>query len=204
MNPDTPLVLALIVVNVVVSIFGFQATGAKDDRFVFVPYRFARGGNVLGMVLSHFAHADWNHLLVNMFALWMFGPIIERRLGPVALLIVYVASGLLATAATFAIRRHDPRFRALGASGSTTGVLFAAIVLRPQMQLSLLFLPIMVPAPVFAIAYILVSTYVMGRKGSRICHEAHVGGALAGLVVGGLLSPHGFGPLLDRIHRLFS
>ena len=191
-------------VRVVVSMFAFQATGAKHDRFVFIPYQVARGQNVAGAFLSHLSHADFSHLFVNMFALWTFGPIVERRLGPSGLLIVYIGAAALATAATFMIRKHDPRFRALGASGSTAGVLFAAIVLKPQMRLSLLFLPIMIPAPVFAIAYVLVSSYVMGRQGSRICHEAHVGGALGGLVLGGLLSPHGFGPLVQSIHRLLS
>src|SRR5438552_1985673 len=121
--------------------FGFRASGPKRDRFVFIPYRFARGENVQGMLLSHLSHADGNHLMVNMLALLMFGPVIERHLGAMSLLVVYVAAGAIATAATFLARKHDPRFRSLGASGSTAGVLFAAIVLRPRMQLSLLFLP---------------------------------------------------------------
>jgi membrane associated rhomboid family serine protease len=142
--------------------------------------------------------------MVNMLALFMFGPVVERHLGPLSLLVVYVAAGALATATTFLLRKHDPRFRSLGASGSTAGVLFAAIVLQPQMRLTLLFLPIAVPAPLFAILYIVISSYLMGRRGSRICHEAHVGGALAGLAIGGLLSPHGFGPLLAHIHHMLS
>jgi membrane associated rhomboid family serine protease len=200
----TPIVLSLVAVNVVVSLLGFLARGRGRDAFVFVPYRVARGDGVLGMVLSHFAHADVSHLFVNMLALVSFGPILEVYLGPAALLVVYVAAGVLATATTFVLRRHDPRFRSLGASGSTAGVLFAAIVLRPQMQLSLFFLPILVPAPVFAVLYVLLSSYFMGRTGSRICHEAHVGGAVAGLVLGGLLSPHGFAPLVERIQRLLA
>lgn len=200
----TPVVLALIAANVVVSMLAFRASGAERDQFVFIPYRFARGENVQGMLLSHLSHSDGNHLVVNMLALLVFGPIIEQRLGPLSLLVVYVAAGALATAMTFLVRKHDPRFRSLGASGSTAGVLLAAIVLRPQMRLSLFFLPISVPAPLFALVYIVVSSHLMGRSGSRICHEAHVGGALAGLAIGGLLSPHGFGPLLERIHHMLS
>jgi membrane associated rhomboid family serine protease len=142
--------------------------------------------------------------MVNMLALYMFGPVIERTLGALSLLLVYVAAGAFATAATFLLRKNDPRFRSLGASGSTAGVLFAAIVLRPQMRLSLLFLPVSVPAPLFAVLYVVASSYLMGRKGSRICHEAHVGGALAGLVIGGLLSPHGFAPLLKSVQHMLS
>lgn len=202
MPPTSPVVLAIIAANVVVSLFAFRAHGAERDRFVFIPHRFARGENVLGMLLSHLSHADWGHLAVNMVALVMFSPIIERHLGAPALLIVYVGAGAIATAATFVLRRHDPRFRSLGASGSTAGVLFAAIVVQPQMRLSLLFLPIPVPAPVFAVAYLVASSFLMGREGSRTCHEAHVGGALAGLIIGALLAPHGLGPLLSRVHHL--
>jgi membrane associated rhomboid family serine protease len=198
------MVLVLIAANVVVSMFAFQASGEDRERFVFIPNRFARGDNVQGMLLSHLSHADMNHLLVNMLALYMFGPILERGLGASSLLIVYLASGAIATAATFVLRKSDPRFRSLGASGSTAGVLFAAIVLRPQMRLSLLFLPVLVPAPLFAILYVVLSSYFMGRKGARVCHEAHVGGALAGLVIGALLSPHGFAPLLERIRQMLS
>jgi len=203
--PDvSPVTLVLIAVNVVVSMLGFRATGADRDGFVFIPYRVARGENLRGMWLSHLSHADGNHLMVNMLALWFFGPVVEQHLGPVQLLIVYVASGALATTAIFVLRRRDPRFRALGASGSIAGVLFAAIVLRPEMNLSLMFLPIPIPAPIFAVLYLALSSFFMGRKGSRVCHEAHIGGAVAGTAIAAVLAPHGLAPLMARLVRLVS
>lgn len=202
MSTSTPVTYALIALNVIVSVFGFMAQGEQRDGFVFIPSRFARGQNVQGMFLSHFSHADAGHLAMNMIALWGFAPILELSLGPASLLLVYVAAGVVATTSIFLLRRKDRRFRALGASGSVAGVLFAAIVLRPQMRLSLMLLPIPVPAPIFAVLYIVLSSWFMGRQGSRICHEAHVGGALAGLIIGGMLAPHGFAPLLYRIHHL--
>ena len=201
---SSPVTLVLIAINVVVSILGFGARGTRRDDFVFIPSRVARGRNVLGMFLSHFAHADSGHLLLNMMGLYFFGPVIETALGPAALLVIYVIAGALATAAIFALRHKDIGFRALGASGSVAGVLFAAIVVRPAMDLFLLFIPIPVPAPIFAVIYVALSSYFMGRQGSRICHEAHVGGALAGALMAGLLAPHGFAPLLHRVKELIS
>lgn len=198
------LTFALIALNVVVSLVGFNATGAKRDQFVFIPYRFARGQNIVGMLLSHLSHADAGHLIVNMIGLYYFGPVVERRLGSAAFLLIYVLSGVVATTAIFLIRRHDPRFRALGASGSTAGVLFAAIVLQPTMSLFLMFLPVPIPGPIFAVLYIALSSFFMGRQGARVCHEAHVGGALAGLLIAGLLAPHGFAPLIRQISHLLS
>jgi membrane associated rhomboid family serine protease len=110
----------------------------------------------------------------------------------------------VATASILAIRSNNPSFRALGASGSIAGVLFTAIVLRPEMDLFLMFLPIPIPAPVFAVLYIALSTYLMGRQGSRVCHEAHVGGAIAGVVLGALLAPRGLSPLIERVLGLIS
>lgn len=199
-----PVTLFLIGVNVVISILGFRASGNDRNRFVFSPYRFKRGKGTTGMLLSHFSHADPGHLFLNMLGLWFFGPVLEAGLGPLSLALIYVVSGLTATAAIFAIRRDDPRFSALGASGSIAGVLFAAIVLRPDMDLFLLFIPIPIPAPIFAILYIALSTHFMGRQSSRICHEAHIGGALAGTVLGVLLAPYGIVPLLSRLQGFFS
>jgi membrane associated rhomboid family serine protease len=200
----TPVTLVLIAINVVVSMLGFRATGADRDRFVFIPNRVANGENIQGMLLSHLSHADAGHLMVNMLGLLFFGPVVERTFGSLPFLFIYVASGAAATAAIFLIRRNNPRFRALGASGSIAGVLFAAIVIRPDMNLSLMFLPIPVPAPLFAVLYIGISSYFAGRPGSRICHEAHIGGALAGATLAALMAPRGLAPLVARVLRLVS
>lgn len=195
--------LLLIAVNVIVSLMGFrEADGPRRDDFVFIPSRVARGQNVKGMLLSHFSHADAGHLLVNMLGLYFFGPVLERGLGSVQLLLIYVIAAAAADAAIFTIRRNDRTFRVLGASGSIAGVLFAAIVLNPYMNVGLLFIPIPIPGPIFAVLYLLLSTYFMGQHGSRVCHEAHIGGAVAGALLGALLAPHGLTPLIQRITHL--
>jgi membrane associated rhomboid family serine protease len=199
-----PITLALIAINVAISLVAFSQASRNSQRFVFIPHRVARGENLSGLLLSHFSHADGGHLIVNMLGIYFFGPVLERGLGPTALVLIYVASGVFASLAVFIFRRNDPRFRVLGASGSVSGVLFAAIVLRPDMNLYLMFVPIPVPAPIFAVLYIVLSSYFMGRTGSRVCHEAHVGGAIAGLVLAGVLVPGGFSALLARVLTMLS
>jgi membrane associated rhomboid family serine protease len=203
-NDITPVTLVLIAINVVVSMLGFRAEGADRDRFVFIPHRVAKGENIQGLLLSHLSHADAGHLMVNMLGLLFFGPVVERKFGSLPMLFIYVASGAVATAAIFLIRRNNPRFRALGASGSIAGILFAAIVIHPEMNLSLMFLPIPIPAPLFAVGYLVLSSYFAGRPGSRICHEAHIGGALAGAALAAFMAPRGLAPLLARVLRLVS
>lgn len=197
------LLYVLIGINLAVSFWGFKEFQAgKGGRFLFIPAEVAQGRNLEGAVLSMFSHADMGHLFFNMLTLWFFGPVVERALG-VHVLTVYFVAGFVALLAVFVSRMRNPGYRVLGASGAVTGILFAAIVLEPGMRISLLILPIPAPAPVFALVYLAASTFFMSRGDmTNVSHEAHVGGALAGLALGGLLAPEGFQPLLDRVRDL--
>lgn len=197
------LVYLLLGLNVAVSFWAFSAfKKGQGDRFLFVPYQAARGRNLEGAMLSQFSHADPGHLFFNMLALYFFGPVVERYLG-MHFLTIYFASGFIALLVVFLLRMRNPNHRVLGASGAVTGILFAAIVLEPGMTIFLFILPIPMPAPVFAVLYLAVSTFFMSRGDhSNVSHEAHIGGALSGLALGALLSPYGLGPLMERIHNL--
>src|SRR5262249_23692042 len=196
----------LIGINVLVSLIGFSKMNSVtgDSMFFFSPSEVSAGRNYLGMVLSHFAHADATHLLFNMLTLYFFGPVVEMGLGALSMLLIYVSAGIFSTLFVYYRHRADPNYRALVASDSVTGIIFAAIVLVPQMSVFFLFIPVPIPAPLFAVAYIVISTYLIRREGGRISHEAHVAGAISGLLLAGLLAPGGFGPLLDRIQHLFT
>jgi membrane associated rhomboid family serine protease len=172
--------------------------------FTFSPSEVAAGRGYAGMLLSHFSHGDGMHLLFNMITLFYFGPEVEYRLGTVNMLLIYVAAGVLSTVVVYDRHRAEPEYRALGASDSISGILFAAIVLVPQMDVSFIFVPIPIPAPVFAVAYVVLSTYFMRRGGGRLSHEAHLAGAFAGLILAGLLSSQGFGPLIRRFQSFLS
>ena len=172
--------------------------------FVFSPSEVFAGRNYLGMFLSHFAHADGTHLLFNMMTLYSFGPVVEFDLGAMNMLLIYVSAGIFSTLFVYYRHRTDPKYRALGASDSVSGIIFAAIVLLPDMSVYFFFVPVPIPAPLFAVGYIVLSTYLMRRGGGHISHEAHLAGAISGLLLAGLLAPEGFGPLLHRIHNLLT
>jgi membrane associated rhomboid family serine protease len=200
------LTYLLIGINVLVSLIGFSRmnSAAGASMFFFSPSEVSAGRNYQGMILSHFSHADSSHLLFNMLTLYSFGPVVEISLGAMNMLLIYVAAGIFSTLFVYYRHRADPTYRALGASDSVTGIIFAAIVLLPGMSVYFFFVPIPIPAPLFAVAYILLSTYLMRRGGGHISHEAHIAGAIAGLLVAGLLSPEGFSPLLHRIQTLLT
>jgi len=113
---------------------------------------------------------------------------------------VYVFSTIGSCTLIFFMRKDNPQYRCLGASGSVTGVIFAAIVFNPAM--TVFFYAIPIPGPVFAVVYILLSIYMMKASGDGISHEAHIGGAIAGFAAAALLAPSGLVPLADRVKGL--
>jgi membrane associated rhomboid family serine protease len=198
------LTYLLIGINVLVSFIGFSRMNRGDNMFFFSPSEVSAGRNYQGMVLSHFAHADGGHLLFNMLTLYFFGPVVELDLGALNMLLIYVSAGIFSTLFVYYLHRADPRYRALGASDSVTGIIFAAIVLMPGMDVFFFFVPFPIPAPLFAVGYIVLSTYLMRRGRGHISHEAHLAGAISGLLLAGWLAPEGFGPLLARIQNLLT
>ena len=197
---------ALVVVNVVVSLFGFRAmrdgAGGGTEKFLFVPAQVARGENGLGMLLAHFSHGGVMHLAFNMLALYSFGEAVLRVLGPERFLLIYVVAGLGSDLVVFALRKDDPTYRCLGASGSVFGIMTAAVVLDPTTSIMMFFVPIPIPGPVFLLGYGVISVILIARqRRDGISHEGHLGGALLGLAVTALLAPRGLEPLMQWFTR---
>ena len=184
----------LILSSIVVTLLLFKSE--EKEKFLFSPYHVDRGENMQGLFLSHFSHANPGHLIFNMLSFYFFAPVLVQMEGETGLLFVYLAAGMGADALIYILRREDPRYRCLGASGSVVGVIFAAIVFRPEMNIFMFFIPIPIPAPIFAIGYILISLYMMRQEGGGVSHEAHIGGAICGFLAGALLSDTGLDPLL--------
>lgn len=193
------VLIAIVAVNVVVSLLGFRALGrggAAADAFLFTPYRVARGEGGLGMLLAHFAHSGLAHLLFNMIALYSFAGTVLDALGPARLLLVYAVAGLGSDLVVFALHRDDPTYRCLGASGSVFGIVMAAVVLDPTTSIVLFIVPVPIPGPIFMIGYAAISIVLIARKHrGGVSHEGHLGGAVIGLAVTALLAPRGLGPL---------
>ncbi len=149
-----------------------------------------------------FLHADFWHIFCNMFAVWMFGPIIENEWGAKRFLIYYAVCGLGAAfvqevvwslmlvnmaanygAASLAV--FSSMLNTIGASGAVFGILFAFGWLFPDVPMFLLFVPVPIRARVFVIIYALVELFaglgsVIGLSSSHVAHFAHLGGLLFG------------------------
>lgn len=134
-----------------------------------------------------FLHADWFHFLFNFYSFYSFGRIIEQIYGTATIAIIFFASILGGSLLSLLMNRRREH-RALGASGGVCGVIYASIFLLPGMGINLYFLPI--PGWLYAIAFPVISLMRMRGGDSKIGHDAHLGGALTGLLCVAVLHPH--------------
>ncbi|MGK0407636.1 MAG: membrane associated rhomboid family serine protease [Roseivirga sp.] len=146
-------------------------------------------GQYYRLLTAGFIHVDWSHFFFNMFSLFIFGGAVERDLGILGFVIVYIGSLVGGNLLSWLFYRKEPEYRAVGASGAISGIIFAAIIIYPEMELAFIFLPFYFPAWIYGIGFILYSLYGMGRQHDNIGHEAHLGGAITGLLICLALDP---------------
>ncbi len=154
-----------------------------------------------------FAHGPIYHILFNMFALWMFGRILENVWGGKRFLLFYLVCGVGAAACHLIIQYFrceellhvldtnpiDPRIStligaaapAVGASGAIMGVLVAFAYLFPNTELYIMFIPIPIKAKwaVLGMAAIDLFGGAANISGDNIAHFAHLGGAITGFIL---------------------
>ncbi|MFH1371080.1 MAG: rhomboid family intramembrane serine protease [Planctomycetota bacterium] len=133
-------------------------------------------------------HADWMHLLFNMFSLYSFGRAIELLFGPLTFLTIYLAAIIGGGILALLIHRNED-YHALGASGGVCGVIFACIFLLPGTSVMLFFIPFPIPAHIYAVLFILISFFGIRTQMGNIGHDAHLGGAIIGLLTATILHP---------------
>ncbi|MBT8287187.1 MAG: rhomboid family intramembrane serine protease [Flavobacteriaceae bacterium] len=173
--------IVIILANILISLKGFS------DFSFFEKYKFniggVRRGEQIRMLSSGFLHVDNMHLFFNMFTLYFFADEVISYLGSVNFLIIYFGSLLVGNFLSFYFHKNEYHYSAVGASGAVTGVLYAAILLHPEMRLYMFFIPIPIPGYVFGIGYLLYSIYGMKNRVGNIGHDAHFGGAIGGYVI---------------------
>jgi membrane associated rhomboid family serine protease len=131
----------------------------------------------------------------------MFGGFVERSLGTVAYLIVYFAALLGGNAWALLENKQKPSYRALGASGATSGIVMSFILFRPFEQLMIFPIPFFMPAVVIGLLFVVGSAILAQRENKTIGHEAHLGGALSGILVTILVAPSAFTNFANEVAR---
>ncbi len=175
------ILIAIIVLNVLVSFKGF------NDISFFRQYEFhigsIRAGEQIRMISSAFLHADIMHLAFNMYTLFLFAPFVYGYLSNFSFLLIYLVSLIFGSLLTLLFHKDDYSYRAIGASGAVTGIVYSGILLEPNLEIWFL------PGYVFGIGYLLYSIYGMKAKNDNIGHTAHFGGAIGGYLITLLKEP---------------
>ncbi len=187
--PGAPATYALIIANLIASIYGLSFDRRFVDSFLFNVGAVARKKQHYRIFTSSFLHGDYFHLMFNMMTLWFFGPVVERLLGTDGFLVVYFGAVMVSGMLSFYVNRRNLLYSSLGASDGVSGVVLSFCLFYPLAPIYIFFIPIGIPAILYGVIFIAISAQLMGREGNRIAHEGHLGGAMAGVVLTILMRP---------------
>jgi membrane associated rhomboid family serine protease len=186
-------------VTIAASLYGLYRSPRFIERCLFRPYYFLRKQRYETIVTSGFVHGDFGHLLLNMVTFYFFAFPLESRIGPARFALLYLLGLIASDLGTYFKHRNDPDYASLGASGAISAVLFAAIVYYPEMKLFIIPIPVPIPAPLFAVGYVAYSWWSARQARGRINHDAHLVGALFGVVFVMLTDPQAWAGMLRTL-----
>ncbi len=176
------ILIAIIVANVLISYKG------SNDLSFFRKYEFhvgsIRAGEQIRMISSGFLHGDVAHLFFNMVTLYFFAPVVTSYLGNFSFILVYFGSLIFGSLLTITFHKDDYGYRAVGASGAVTGIIFSSILLDSNLEVFGF-----IPGFIYGFIYLLSSIYGMKAKNDNIGHTAHFGGAIGGYLITLLRNP---------------
>lgn len=181
--------ILIIAVTSLISILAFYR---NDDYFygwMMRPSDVVHNQKYYQLITSGLIHGDWSHLLFNMFTLFFAGQMMEPYVGGINILIIYIASMVLADIPTVIRKKDDYGYSSLGASGAVSGILFGGILFNPLAKIYVFIIPIGIPAFLFGLLYLAWSYYAAKRGGDGINHDAHFWGAVAGVILTIVLVP---------------
>ena len=184
---DFNITTIIIVITTIISIAGFS--NAKIiDNLIFYPPAVSQRNQWYRFITCGLIHADYSHLIFNMLSLYFFGPFVEDAFNGIFLengewyyIALYVTSLVVSLLPTYIKNKDNYAYRSLGASGAVSAVIFAGLMIAPQTEVMLFFIPIPIPGFIFAPLYLIVSALLERKGGSNINHSAHIFGALYGL-----------------------
>lgn len=178
-----PITLVIIAITCIVSFMAFKNSRLLNDLILWPP-AINKQREYHRLVTYGVIHADFGHLLFNMFTLYFFGramePFFTGSLGTFGFALFYIGGLVISILPTYLKNRTNPNYRSLGASGAVSAVLFSYILIAPWSQIIVLVIPM--PAIVYALLYTGYSMYMDRRGRGAVNHSAHLWGALYGVI----------------------
>ena len=202
----------LLIVNVLLFLatFVFQSTGVDLNEMFGLHFFVASNFHFYQLLTYMFMHGGWTHLFFNMFALWMFGCVVENVWGPKKFLFYYISCGIGAgilqefvqyvsyfviegignydyvylSGMRITVDAYLNQLTTVGASGAIYGILLAFGMLFPEERIFIFPLPVPIKAKWFVCLYVVVELFsALGTSGDGVAHFAHLGGMLFGFLM---------------------
>jgi membrane associated rhomboid family serine protease len=182
------LTIAIILITIIVSILAFN-NAKLFDNLKFNAYDVKHSNHWYRFFTYGFLHASWMHLFINMIVLYSFGNIVEnffRDYFPsghvLYFLLLYMGGLILSLIPAYGKHKNDVFYNAVGASGAVSAVIFSSIILYPTGKVMFFFIPFGIPAPLFGVLYLVYEVYMSKRAKDNIGHDAHLWGAVYGII----------------------
>lgn len=201
----------LLIINVL-CFFGMLVAkryGIDVENLLGLHFFLASDFNLSQLISYMFMHANFQHIFFNMFAVWMFGRVLEQVWGPKRFLTYYLICGIGAGLIqelvqyleyAFTLSNYDSvnlgiaggiipmeeylnMMTTVGASGAVYGILLAFGMLLPNSQMFIFPLPFPIKAKYFVIGYAVLELFLGLGGGDGVAHFAHLGGMLFGLIL---------------------
>ncbi|MBK7689837.1 MAG: rhomboid family intramembrane serine protease [Bacteroidetes bacterium] len=191
----------IIGITILVSLICFS-NSETFEKLLLSPYSIHRNQKERFRLLSHgFVHADIGHLAFNMITLYFFGREIEQSImSPTEYVLFYVSAVIFAGLPSYKKNIDNPEYKAVGASGAVSAVMFILVLYSPW---SVIYLKFIIPIYfiLFAAGYLLYSSYQSKHGKDNIAHDVHLWGALYGLAFTLIFHPESLRIFLDQIQN---
>ncbi len=184
-----PVASFIFAITVLTSILAFS-NDELYSRTILHPYSVSRGYRIYTVITSGLIHNDWMHLFFNMLSFYFFAFRLEPALGHWQFGLLYTASLILSDLPTVYKHKNDEWYHSLGASGAVSAVIFSAILFNPLDKMMIMPIPIGIPAVLFGALYLIYCNYASKHAQDNVNHDAHLFGALSGLLITIALNPH--------------
>lgn len=200
--------LMLVISIGIVSYMSFTNSNLFNN-LLFSPYVILSEKQWYRFLTSAWVHGDFMHLFVNLFVLYSFGDFLEYTFknwfgeGILQYLLLFIGSVIIAHIPTFLKEKDNYNYSSVGASGGVSGVLFASIIIQPLQPLYL-FALIPIPGIMFGVLYLFYTQRMATKATDNINHEAHLWGAIGGMLILVILNPTVIGQFLKQLMSLFA
>jgi membrane associated rhomboid family serine protease len=182
------ITVIIVIITVIISLTGFSNQKVLGD-LIFYPPAVSQNNQYYRFITCGFIHADVAHLAFNMISLFLFGRFVEDAFtqifgepGKMLYLLMYILALIVSLLPTYFKNRDNYQYRSLGASGAVSAVVFAGLMIAPQIEVGFFIIPPVIPGFVFGPLYLIISAYLDRKGGDNINHSAHIWGALFGVI----------------------